>query len=321
MKFIKRLTVRCLSLCALLCAAGLFLLSACETPVNDPGPDAGGPTTFTATIEGGDGTKTTLGALSSGTRPVYWSNDDAISISGATYTVSSGTGTATATFTGSGASQTGGKYKAYYPTSIYNSGSPSLPASQDYSATRIDNLPMYAESESTTLEFKNLCAVLNLRLRGTGTVTSIEVQSDEHSLNGPFQVERRETSGWYASLQSGGTNTVTLNCSSGVVLSESSPSDFFIALPAGTYAQGKLKVTVRGTGGVLPVEFINKSSSTSLTASYIYGLETPAPGLEAVLSGGDLILWSTEIGVATWDGVLWNAQRLIVRELERIQWD
>ena len=246
-------------------------------------------------------------------------------IGGKEYTLTDGAGRESGTLEGSGAVLSEGVYKAYYPTDIWTGAStpPELRSEQSHhGGNRIDNLPMYAQSSGTDLQFYNLCAVLNLRLRGAGTVTEVEVTSTEHPLSGPFEVKGSGTpsDGWYAQLTggTGSSNTVRLECTPGVGLDA---SDFFIALPAGTYGKGTLTVTVKGTGGVLPVEFTNKNGDTQLSANYVYSLETPAPGLEAVLSGADLILWSDEIGVATWDGVVWNAQRVTARDLEPIRWD
>ena len=322
----KRILKHCLLV------SGVLALTCCQSVSGDAPGAVSGPMTFTATIghSPSTSTKTTLGGSPGSFREVHWSSGDKVVIGGAEYNLTAGAGTTSGTLTGSGAVLSEGVYKAYYPTDIWTGAGtpPALPSEQIHHAggrtdnPPIDNLPMYAQSSGTDLQFHNLCAVLNLRLRGTGTVTSIEVQGDGYRLNGPFTVGGSEASGWYASLLSGGTNTVTLVCTSpGVPLSESSPGDFFIALPAGTYGKGTLTVTVKGTGGVLPVEFTNKNGDTQLSANYVYSLETPAPGLEAVLSGADLILWSDEIGVATWDGVVWNAQRVTARDLEPIRWD
>ena len=311
-----------------LLVSGFLALTCCQSMSGDAPGSVSGPTTFTATIghSPSTSTKTTLVGSPGSSRAVHWNADDKVMIGGAVYTLTADSeGKTSGTLEGSGAVLSEGVYKAYYPTDIWTGAStpPALRSEQSHhGGNRIDNLPMYAQSSGTDLQFYNLCAVLNLRLRGTGTVTSIEVKGDGHRLNGPFTVGGSEASGWYASLLSGGTNTVTLVCTSpGVPLSESSPGDFFIALPAGTYGKGTLTVTVKGTGGVLPVEFTNKNGDTQLSANYVYSLETPAPGLEAVLSGADLILWSDEIGVATWDGVVWNAQRVTARDLEPIRWD
>ena len=224
-----------------------------------------------------------LGDWDSGYRPVYWSDNDAISISGATYTVNSGAGTTTATFTGSGASQTGGKYKAYYPASIYNGGNPTLPAVQRYVDGRIDNLPMYAESSSTNLNFKNLCAVLNFLLKGTDKVTRVVVTSATMKLNGSF--DPVADGGGYKASMSGTPTTaekkVELDCTGGVSggnmpLDATTPIEFCIAVPAADYPQNDLTVEVYGYKGTGTTEellmpaFTNSAGNLNARRSYIY---------------------------------------------------
>ena len=298
---------------------GLLSLVSCQGAFGVDA-DAEGPMTFTATIAGGGPTKTVLDAPdASGDRAVLWSSGDEVVIGGKEYTLTSGAGTTSGTLSGSGAALSEGVYKAYYPAGI---ASLELPSEQTRVSGRIDNLPMYAQSSGTDLQFYNLCAVLNLRLRGAGTVTEVEVSSTEDWLSGPFAVKGSGTpsDGWYAQLTggTGSSNTVRLDCTPGVGLDAASPSDFFIALPAGTYGKGTLTVTVKGTGGVLPVAFTNDRSSVTLRASHIYGLATR---LDAELN--EVIAWSDEgeLGVASWDGVLWNAQRVVARDLERIRWE
>ena len=311
----KKIVIYCLLV------SGVLLLMSCQRVSADDVASACGPTTFTATIAYSSSTKTTLSGSPGSSRKVYWSNGDKVVIGGAEYTLTDGAGTESGTLEGSGAVLSEGVYKAYYPVSLCNSGTPTLGV-QEYAAGRIDNLPMYAQSSGTDLQFYNLCAVLNLRLRGAGTVTEVEVSSTEDWLSGPFEVKGSGTpsDGWYAQLTggTGSSKTVTLNCTPGVGLDAASPSDFFIALPAGTYGKGTLTVTVKGTGGVLPVAFTNDRSSVTLRASHIYGLATR---LDAELN--EVIAWSDEgeLGVASWDGVLWNAQRVVARDLERIRWE
>ena len=214
------------------------------------------PTLFTATIGGGDTTKTTLGdADASGDRPVKWSGDDSISIGGGTYTVSSGAGTTTATFTGSGAVKDNGVYKAYYPVSLYNSGTPALPAVQRYAAGRIDNLPMYAESSDTELNFKNLCTVLEFKLTGDGTkaLGSIGVKSAaaDRKLSGPFTVNWNNGAPALA-MSAGASDSVTLHCGAAGVALSSEAKSFFVAIPAQEYRKDELTVTLKDlSGGVM----------------------------------------------------------------------
>ena len=267
---------------ALFLLPALFLLSGCEAEIDKI--ELSDPSVFTATIDGSEpATKTLLGALSGDKRQVHWSADDSLRIGGARYDVSqvSATDPQTATFTGNGAQLDGGVYKAYYPASIYNGGTPTLPATQTYSTMRIDNLPMYAQSAATNLEFKNLCAVLELKLTGTETVGSIVVESTEgKKLSGPFTVKEASPAGsekWYAEIDasaSGASNTVTLSCeTSGVALNATTPTSFFIAVPAQEYTLGTLKVTVKKTaaaGGDEITSFTNSNGALNAVRSNIY---------------------------------------------------
>ena len=243
--------------------------------------DGGAPTTFTATIET-ESTKTALGSLSGGVRPVHWSQKDTISIGGGIYEVSSidATNPTKATFTGSGATLSEGKYKAYYPTEVYNGGTPTLPATQTYVAGRIDNLPMYAEvaSSSTLLNFKNLCAVLEVKLSGDGSkrLRRIEVSSTGTNkyLSGPFTVNWNNENPTLT-FSSGASQLVTLDCGNTGVLLTSTEQSFFIAIPAQEYTAGTLTVTAYDTANQQIASFPSKTTST-LQRSMIYEVKKAA---------------------------------------------
>lgn len=212
-----------------------LLLAGCENPMEQ---ESLLPTEFTATIELDAETKTTLGSSNS----VLWSSGDQIAIGAGTYTVNSGIGSTTANFTGSGATETGSVYKAYYPKGIYNSGTPTLPATQNYVAGRIDNLPMYAQSTNTNLPFRNLCAVLHFSIKGKAGdgVTKVEVVSKEKALWGSFNVVNNAAE--ITATATAANRKLTLNCQSRVPLSPSTPTDFYVAIPHGTYKSGDLTV-------------------------------------------------------------------------------
>ena len=288
---------------------GLLSLVSCQGAFGVDA-DAEGPTTFTATIAGGGPTKTVLDAPdASGTRAVLWSSGDEVFIGGKEYTLTAGAGTTSGTLEGSGAVLSEGVYKAYYPKGIWKgSGTPPELSTQVHASGRIDNLPMYAQSDGTDLTFHNLCAVLNLHLLGTGTVTRIEVKSEDHPLSGPFEVKGSEASGWYASLLSGGTNTATLTCPTAVTLSETEASDFFIALPAGTYARGKLTVEVWGTGSPSsPLKFYRNdrapASGSELKRSYVYQVGKSSSSLDL---GLEEVAWDGRLSATGKDPVQWE---------------
>lgn len=239
-----------------------------ENPITeDPIVEAGGPVSFTATIDAsGPATRTLLDASTTAGRDVLWQDGDKLTVGGKTYVAGSlSPDKKSAVLTPKLASElaqkdTAGKYEAWYPAAICNGGTPALPATQGYVAPPsaggnlvvASHLPMYAQSDSTDLIFKNLCAVLNFQLKGTEKVDSVVVTSASKKLNGPFDVVADGTEGFKAQMK-GGTatgeeKTVTLDCTggesgSGVQLNETRPTEFCIAIPAQDYPQGDLTVT------------------------------------------------------------------------------
>lgn len=229
--------------------------------------EAGGPVSFTATIDAsGPATRTLLDASTTAGRDVLWQDGDKLTIGGKTYVAGSlSPDKKSAVLTPKLASElaqkdTAGKYEAWYPAAICNAGTPALPATQGYVAPTsaggnlvvASHLPMYAQSDSTDLIFKNLCAVLNFQLKGTDKVDSVVVTSASKKLNGLFDVVADGTEGFKAQMK-GGTATnaekkVTLDCTggesgSGVQLNETKPTEFCIAIPAQDYPKGDLTVT------------------------------------------------------------------------------
>ena len=99
---------------------------------------------------------------------VVWQSGDQITIVDAAsnvgvYSTTSTTSHADFTFE-SGTEATTPDYKAYYPVTMYNSGTPTLPATQNYVEGNISGSPMYAESSTETLAFKNICGIVRLNV-------------------------------------------------------------------------------------------------------------------------------------------------------------
>ena len=297
-----------------LLVSGVLLLMSCQRVSADDVASASGPTTFTATIAYSSSTKTTLSGSPGSSRKVYWSNGDKVMIGGEVYTLTDGEGTTSGTLEGSGAVLSEGVYKAYYPKGIWtDTGTPpALPAEpRHHAGGRIDNLPMYAQSSGTDLQFYNLCAVLNLRLRGTGTVAEVKVSS-ENWLSGPFEVKGSGTpsDGWYAQLTGGNESSkdVTLKCTPGVVLSETEDADLFIALPEGIYAKGTLTVAVWGTGSPSsPLKFYRNdrapASGSELKRSYVYQVGGSSSSFDL---GLEEVAWDGRLSATGKDPVQWE---------------
>ena len=219
--------------------AAIAVLSSCtkEEESNANLNDSGA---FYATIEDGS-TRTTL----DGNNKVLWSEGDKININGTEYTLNDGDGTTHATFTGESVS--GETFKAYYPASLYNGTTATLPATQEYDATinGISNLPMYAESTTHDLKFANLCGVLAITVTSDDitTLKSIRVSSSNHDMYGAFTVTDNNA---VLSSDAGGNKKVELVSANALTLT-SEGTTFYIAIPATSYDMLKIELSVDGT--------------------------------------------------------------------------
>ena len=199
---------------------------------------------FTATMEDGIATKVTFDGTN---KCAFWEVGDVISIDGHNYTANQAG--ASSTFTGSGATES--THHAYFPADIYNGGTPTLPAELTYAEGKF-NMPMYAESSTMDLSFKNLCAVLaitvdndNLVSTSTTSLKAIKIKSDKR-MHGAFSA----TAGGVLSFASTAIptddeKTVTLTMSSGVDISSS--KIFYIAIPAQDYSYLKIYLSADGS--------------------------------------------------------------------------
>lgn len=250
---------------------------------------------FSATIDQ-ESTKTVLVAGSANNKfKVNWESTDKISIKGAEYTASIIQTDATkATFSGYGATKEDNKYKAIYPSSLYKTDHFELPSIQTYAAGKF-NAPMYAESETESLAFKNICGVLCLSLKGTEKVKSISVTANE-AICGAFEM----TDATAINLTGGG-KTVTLDCGTGgVQLNEETATKFYIYLPPNTYTAG-MRITIITTDN----KYFEKTTKTSVSIerSNLYTFEwTPAftPIPDGTVDLGLSVFWATDnLGAAT----------------------
>lgn len=178
------------------------------------------PQVFNATMEGFPATRATLDGMTPS-----WEVGDVISIDGHSYTAK--TAGTSSTFEGTGAGEA--IHHAYFPAGLYNGGSPALPAVQTYVAGKFD-MPMYAESDNATLSFKNLCAVLAIKVTSDDitTLKAIKVASDK-KMNGTFTVSDNK-----AVVGTDGTNVLVLESSTALTLNADGTT-FYIAIPAQNY--------------------------------------------------------------------------------------
>lgn len=268
----------------LLCALGCQRLTEEDTTT--------GEFVIHARIADGDETKTSLSALGSdGMYHPLWTAGDKITVFADGSTASSdfglvsGAGTDQGTFTGASA---GSSFIGFYPSSAIeglsgNTLTIQIPQEQEYVAGTFAQglFPMIAVGSPSNLPFKNLCAILKVSMTGEEQVNSITFKPADASkvVSGKATVQTNYGSGGpQLVMTAGGSKTITLNCGA-VQLNSTTPTDFFLVIPPGTYTGGfSLDIkTFRGT--------ITKSTTQDITFERSQFRAVPA--FECVGSGED----------------------------------
>ena len=254
--------------------AAAFVAASCQKEnLQENTASEGSASVFTATIESGASTKTTVERID-GTPATYktkWENGDQISINGVTYTATpDGTDATKATFAKDPDTQTDptGTFKAYFPADMYSDSKATLPETYDYEDGKY-NMPMYAESSTTSFSFKNLCGVLAIKVFGKDftSVTSIEVSSDKQ-MNGEFTA----TADGVLTFASKETLTaadkkVTLTFASAKTIASEGSATFYIPVPAGTHNPLAIKVTSGSTSKLMVTK---KSGGVAVVRNTVY---------------------------------------------------
>ena len=202
-----------------------------------------------AILESGAETRTHLSESESGIYYPYWTGEEelAVFINERTiplrFTFVSGKDTREAVFSGPG---TGNHYVALYPNGAEGSLSESdltliLPAEQSYKPGTFGEgaFPMLAVGFESTLSFKNLCSVLKVSLTGSASVQAITFKANDPgtAVSGKARVRIDNPENPVLTMFEDGSSSVRLACGS-VALSETTPTDFFVVIPPGTYKGG-----------------------------------------------------------------------------------
>ena len=238
--------------------AALTLLAACnkaESPVPSQDSDI-----ITAQIEQETATRTYMDAQNN----IRWSEGDQVvafmkSSYGHKYQlISSFAGKTYADFSlvssGSGNLSAGTEWDhniVYYPYSDAIEAEKSgnnyalnvvLPSEQTYAVESFGNgsMAMVAVSKDNNITFMNVLGGMKLQLRGTQKVKSITLQGkNNEKLSGAATVTAYADETKPAiTMASNASKSVTLNCGSGVQLSESAVTEFIIALPPMLFSSG-----------------------------------------------------------------------------------
>lgn len=128
-----------------------------------------------------------------------------------------------------------------------------LPEEQEYVANSFaeGSFPMAAVSLNNELVFRNVCGGIKLQLKGTQKVTSVRIQgNDKEKLagNAVLTVYADEDLKPALTMASDAVKSVTLDCGDGVQLTESSATEFIIALPPVLFSKG-FTATVTASDG------------------------------------------------------------------------
>ena len=245
-------------------------LTACQKEQNIDENKTDTPVIFSATTEN-SATKTSLSQNGEG-YDVLWQEGDQITIVDAAsnvgvYHTSSTTAKGSFSFVSGTAATTPG-YKAWYPASIYNEGTPTLPATQEYAADNIKNSPMYAESSTETLSFKNICGIIRLNVSTTMSgkkVRSITLSATQ-PMSGAISNAANLANNSYVAAVSEGAG-VTLDCGESGVAIGTEPTAFHFAVPANSYTG--LKITVLTTDGDFQTRTLKSEQSIIVGRSSI----------------------------------------------------
>ena len=133
-------------------------------------------------------------------------------------------------------------FYAFYPTSLFTTSTFVLPATQSYVAGNISGNPMYAESSTTNLSFKNLCGIIKLNISTTQTGKKVRkiVLSADQGMSG--EISNVATLGTDPTAAVSGTAGVTLDCGTEGVEIGSTAIPFYIVVPANSYSNLRIMV-------------------------------------------------------------------------------
>ena len=152
-----------------------------------------------------------------------------------------------------------GPYTAYYPSSIV-SGLPSGKVYYNDADSDIKSLPMAAQSEDTSLDFKSLCAVIKLTLPAKSgyNFKSVTLSSENRFMSGAFLISSD------AAVLTSGKRYCTLNRAN--AKSMSSDQTYYLPIPVGTY--DNLQIMVYNNAQGEQSFFLNKTRTFERNTIY-----------------------------------------------------
>ena len=197
-------------------------------------------------------------------------------------------------------------YKAIYPANAarYNNTQITLPTVQASTSGELTGYPMYAQSDSKSLQFKNLCSVLKLSLTGGETISRIEVVTDKY-INGTFTINPSTPSLELDNNATDHTKMTTLTLSSPVTLS-STASYFYIYLPVQEYKY--IKINVYNESGLVYAKAASITNGVTLERSkyHLLALSTPNAFDPSVLNGEFSVSSTQKVSFSKGNLIIYN---------------
>ena len=259
----------------LMVAIALGFVIGCEesAPVDQPETGFVDGMVLSASVNDLDA-KTTLGAPNEGAYKTLWKTGDKVSVNGtlSSAVASEDNGKSNVDFTVDGSLSA--PYNVLYPGTT-STNVISLPATQTYAANTFDGAAaaMYGVATKSGNKYiaklNNFCGILRFALKGSATLTRIELNSlGSEKLRGNFTISNFSTGAF-----TGGTaGTLTYNCP---VTLTGSDTYFYVAIPAQDYASGLEALVYQSDGAYMRLKFSKfANNSTTLNGSDVIEFES-----------------------------------------------
>ena len=256
-------------------------------------------------------TKTVLGVKTGDTYPVYWSQDDVITLNGTAateFTPADDNKTATAKFK---LASLAAPYNFLYGGVSGTSNQVSFPSTQNYVAGSFDPaaMPMYASVKSVkeNVTFSYVASLLKFSFTGTNQISTINISAGEQALAGNFTIGT--TDGVLdGTLTSGvGNSNLVYNFGGDKQLSQT-PFVFYVAIPAGTYTEGITLEILDNDSGYMRVKVMNTEESNTIEAGKVREFEnvvyTPTKELNLIQINSEATLQQFATRVAAGETTL-----------------
>ena len=236
--------IKLLRLAALLSVVALSAVACRE--LNEPEKESGKDLTIISVSLSDADVKTSMGPSAGGSRKVFWTDGDIMSLNGTASTPLSGVPAESSTASFSFSGSPSAPYKLLYPSSFYKDANTiTLPATQTFAAgsfaTGTEPLCGYSESATNSVALNHLCSVLRLSIKKASGISAGTIRKVTFKGNNGEQVSGDFTIDYAAHTLTGASSadaakSVALTLSQ--TLSETEALEVYLVVPAGSYSQG-----------------------------------------------------------------------------------